>query len=361
MSDGPEKDGALSDGPEKEGALSDDPEKEGALSDGPEKERALAAVSPAVAIVPLFDGEAFVGSCLDALLSSGDDQLRVVVVDDGSRDGGAALAREIAARSGGRVEVLGMDRNRGFAAAVNRGAAWALAQPLPPRVLVMVNQDCRVAAGFLGPLVEALAEPGVAIAGARLLEADGVTLQHAGACIQANGLTSHLGRGCRDGGAWRESRDADYVCGALMAVRASTWRSLGALDEGYAPAYYEEVDLCWRARRAGWRVVLAPDSIAVHAEASTSGAGSRLYLRRYHRNRLRFVVRCLLGEAGPRRWLGAELSWLLTLQRWRDLAPVLAAYARAPLFAAEMLLERRRRTARHAAGATTGAAVKGLS
>lgn len=290
-------------------------------------------------VVVAFEGEALLGDCLDALLAGMEPGLEIFVVDNGSRDASLEVARTREAVRPGLLHTLALPRNFGFAGGVNRGVAALLARDSPPEVLVLLNQDCVVSPGWLSPLVEALSDPGVAVAGARLLEADGVTLQHAGARIEANGLTTHVGRGCRDPLAHGERSEVDYVCGALVAMRTDTWIEFGPFDEGYSPAYYEEVDFCARARRAGRRIVYVPGSEAVHLEASSSVAGSALFLRRYHRNRLRFVVRVLLGRGETLRWVAAEAGWLLRLRRWPEIAPVLSAYVRLPRFFAERFLD----------------------
>jgi GT2 family glycosyltransferase len=292
-------------------------------------------MSGVVAIVPVFDGDGMLGRCLGALLET-EPLLSIVIVDDGSRDASLAVASEIAATAGGRVRVVALGRNRGFAGAVNRGVEAAVAA-FAPDIVVLVNQDCFVKPGWLAPLVAALGDPTVAAAGARLLDADGATLQHAGARIEANGLTTHLGRGLRDPCAHRAPQDVDYVCGALFALRAATWQRLGPFDEGYAPAYFEEVDFCVRARSQGLRVVYVPASEAVHEEASTSSS-VRTFYRRYHGSRMRFVVRSLVPELGVAAWLRSELAWLLQLRDRAQLAALLRAYARVPA----LVLEKRR-------------------
>jgi O-antigen biosynthesis protein len=295
-------------------------------------------------IVPVFDGASMLEACVDALLATGEaDGSRpdVVLVDDGSRDASVAVARRIVAGSGGRVRLLELRRNHGYAAAIDHGVEHALRSEPSPDFLVFVNQDCIVLPGWLAPLVDALADPSVAAAGARLLEADGVTLQHAGAFVHANGLTEHHGRGNRDPNAWRRAADVEYVCGALFATTARAWRRFGPFDEGYAPAYFEEVDWCTRVREAGSRVRFVPASQARHLEASTSGKRSALYLRRYHRSRMRFVVRRHLRR-GAFAWLRAEAAWLSSLRRWADVAPVLASYARLPSLLVELAVDMRR-------------------
>jgi GT2 family glycosyltransferase len=287
------------------------------------------------AVVPVFDGAAMLTRCVGALLDT-DLALTIVVVDDGSRDESLRIATGLAASAGGRIDVVALGRNHGFAPAVNRGVAAARAS-FAPDVVVLVNQDCFVKPGWLAPLVSALSDSAVAAAGARLLDADGATLQHAGARVEANGLTTHLGRGSRDVDAHREARDVDYVCGALFAFRASTWERFGPFDEGYAPAYFEEVDFCVRARRAGFRIAYVPAAEAVHAGASTS-ASPRMFYRRYHASRLRFVVRQLVRERGVVAWLRSEAAWLLRLRDRDQLGALVRAYARVP----SLLLEQRK-------------------
>ncbi len=326
-------------------------------------------------IVPVHNavsaGDSLLERCVDALVNAApgsgaktcslEIDCDIVLVDDASSDASADVAHRIASGSGGRIRLVCLERNLGFAGAVNRGVEAAFAGDHAPDILVLVNQDCIVSPGWLAPLVYALEDPGIAVAGATLFDDDGTTLQHAGARIEANGLTSHLGRGSRDAARWREDRDVDYVCGALFALRSQTWRRFGPFDEGYVPAYFEEVDLCVTVRRAGLRVVYVAASEARHLESSTSGAGSPLFLARYHRSRMRFVVRHLLaGREGLNvsarasfgtsaranlgtsarasvRWLAAELSWLAGLRRWSDLAPVLRAYASLPALLVERM------------------------
>ena len=291
------------------------------------------------AIVPVHDGEAFVGACVAALRSSvGDFALDVILVDDASTDASVSVAQRLVA-STSNVELLRLPRNIGFAGAVNFAAWRALSKAPAPDVLVFVNQDCFVEPGAIAALAGALDDPAVGVAGARLLDADGTTLQHAGALVEANGLTSHLGRGSTDPLAFREDRDVEYVCGALVALLAATWRRFGPFDAGYAPAYFEEVDFCSKVRRAGLRVRYVAASEARHVEASTSRRGSALFLRRYHRSRMRFVVMSLVHDVRATRWLAAEVAWLAGLRRWSDVAPVLAAYLQLP----RLVLERMRR------------------
>jgi len=102
----------------------------------------------------------------------------------------------------------------------------------------------------------------------------------------------------------------DYVTGAALALRRDILDTLGFFDEGFYPAYYEEVDFCFRVRGAGYAVRYVPGAVATHHEHAVVGEESDLYLRCFHRNRLRFVLK----HRGPRYFVDelapAEGVWL---------------------------------------------------
>jgi len=258
---------------------------------------------PAVVIVTYRSGEV-IDTCLRHLLAS-DVKAEIVVVDNASADDSA----EVAARHEG-VSVIRNPDNRGFAAAVVQGVAATGGDPI-----VLLNPDTEVEPGCLRRLVEALEDPQVAIAGCKVLDTDGRTIQHAGGIVGPNALTDHIGRGETDHGQYDEVRDVSYVTGAALAISRPVWELLGGLDVGYWPAYFEECELCWRARAAGYRVIVEPRAVLRHHEAaSTRGEEESLpetFYRAYHRNRLRFVMRnfpltrLLVG------FLPAETRWML--------------------------------------------------
>ncbi len=289
-------------------------------------------------VVVAHNGGELVARCVKALLATDHASFEVVVVDNGSSD---ERMLDLLPSENERLRLLRLADNLGFAGGVNAGIDFATVHGRRvPELFALINQDCFVRPGWLAPLAAVLeAEPDVAVVGGRILEPDGRTLQHAGGRVHGNGLTDHIGRGSRDDSAYRRLADVDYVCGALCAFRADTWRRFGPFDEGYFPAYYEEVDFCLRARASGRRIVYVPDSVALHREASSSGRGSRLFLERYHRNRLRFVVRHLAARGARARWARAELGWLLGRRHWHELTPVLRAYREVPRFVGELRAE----------------------
>jgi GT2 family glycosyltransferase len=284
------------------------------------------------AVVVAFDGGDALRRCICALLSSTYQPLEILVVDNGSVDPDATA--ELASLSENVAVVLSR-RNLGFAGGVNFAMRWFLERGPRADIYALVNQDCFVRPGWLGPLVATLsAEPRVAVVGSRIYEADGRTLQHAGGVIHPNGLTDHIGRGCEDDAAYRDRIDVDYVTGALCAFRAGAWDRFGPMDAAYYPAYFEEADFCVRARAAGLRVVYVPESEAIHQESTTLGRGTNAQLMVYHRNRMRFAARHLsrAGVRGPA--LTCELRWLFSGHGAGQVSALARAY---PALAGDLL------------------------
>lgn len=149
---------------------------------------------------------------------------------------------------------------------------------------MLLNPDVGLAPGTLAALAEALAaDPRIGIAGAKLWYPDGETIQHAGGFItHPQALPGHYGIGAVDAGDYNTPRNVDYVIGAATALRRSMLDGIGLLDEGYF-LYFEDADLCARARRAGYRVVYWPAATGVHVESATAAKGSFAYLHRFPR------------------------------------------------------------------------------
>jgi len=261
--------------------------------------------------------------CLRALLKStlSPDDFEVIVVDNASPTPVGHLASQFPA-----VRFLTSRRNLGFAG----GNRLALSYARGTHV-VLLNPDAIPAPEWLAAVLSPLRDPAIGIVGSRILHPGTDIVQHMGGVLRANALSDHVGRGQRDRGQWSGLVDAEYVSGAALALKREVIDQVGFLSPVYHPAYFEETELCVRARRAGFRVVVAPDARVEHHEAVASGgARARAYLRRYHESRLRFVLRNYGGREMLMRFLPAEASWFL---RWCppfERRICLAAYLRAP-------------------------------
>jgi GT2 family glycosyltransferase len=242
----------------------------------------------AAVIVLSWNGAADLPACLDALLAQAGAEADVLVVDNGSADGSAALVRE--RYPAARLAENG--RNLGFSGGMNVGIRLLRESPEPPDAVVLLNQDTVVAPDWLRNILAPFEQDArIGAVGCKIYYPDGRTLQHAGGWIEpGRALGRHYGHGDTDEGQYDRPRECEWVTGAALALRMRALDECGLFDEGYYPGYYEDVDLCWRLRRAGYLVHYAPGAALRHAE-SRSTAG-RIHLHALvNRNRLRFVVK----------------------------------------------------------------------
>lgn len=235
----------------------------------------LSVVTPLYNCLPLT--QAMVAS-LRATMPAG-VSYEVILVDDCSTDG----TREWLAGLGEPFRVVLNERNLGFGAATNRGAAVARGE-----VLALLNNDLVLRPGWLRPMLVALRTLGAraGVVGNVQLNASTGEVDHAGIVLDDKCKPAH---DRTVPGALslilRPFRDAFALTGACLIVRARTWRRLGGFDEGYFNGC-EDVDLCMRAREAGLRNVIAHRSRVLHHVSASPGRKLR-----DEQNTMRLVLR----------------------------------------------------------------------
>lgn len=292
-------------------------------------------------MVVLYNSAGYVEACIDSISSSSYADVELVLVDNGSKDSSALVARRASAKHGLGCVVSMLGKNSGFARANNRGFSLTSGD-----IVLLLNPDAELYEDTVAELVRAFEDPSVGIAGCKVYYPDRETLQHAGGYVRDNGLTMHYGVGQKDTGAYDEPVGVAYVTGAALAVRRDLFERLGLLDAGYYPAYFEELDLCLHARRLGYRVLYEPRARIIHHESTTTGRFSRRYYYLYHRNRLRFLLKNFSWRFLLERSLAMERRWLEMLDPAGHRTPLLRAYQsnlfRLPLvLLARLALERR--------------------
>jgi len=234
-------------------------------------------------IIPVWNGEVFLPECLNALQRQTISDFEIIAVDNASTDGSA----ELLARAYSAVKLIRNPSNMGFAGGCNIGLRAAAAD-----ILVLLNQDTVVRPDWLAVILQTFHDATIGIVGCKAHYADGKTLQHAGAYLTPQSAFGiHYGRGELDEGQYNQLTEPDYVTGAALALRREVYEQTHGFDEGFNPALYEEVDLCWRARRLGWRVVYQPAAVLVHAETISNAPPSYAWQSLFERNRYRFVLR----------------------------------------------------------------------
>jgi GT2 family glycosyltransferase len=229
----------------------------------------VSAAPPVAVVIPSWNSADLLPPLLDSLAASGED-LELMVVDNGSRDGTLALLRE----RGVRHEAL--PDNIGFAAAMNRAVA-ATAAPL----VLGLNADTVVAPGAITALVAALeADPGLGGVQPQILQLGGeepgdqasARLYSAGMALTADGRAVETGAGETQSDAFLRPREIFGLCGAAFLIRRELFERLGGFDESFV-SFYEDVDLNVRARIAGARFAYVPDAVVWHAGNASWQAG----------------------------------------------------------------------------------------
>jgi GT2 family glycosyltransferase/SAM-dependent methyltransferase len=219
-------------------------------------------------VIPAYRGLGDLQNCLRSLTVHRvtGPSFEVILVDDCPAESVLGAIPD----SGGLVKVANSE-NMGFLLTCNYGASMARG-----RFICFLNSDTIVSAGWLRSLVEALEEvPEAAMVGGMLLNVDG-SIQSAGWRILNNGWGHPIGvGGDPHDGAYTYRRQVDCVTGACIVMRRMMFEQLGGFDMIYAPAFYEEFDLAFRARAHGWRVIYEPRSRVVHLGSASYGADIR--------------------------------------------------------------------------------------
>lgn len=208
---------------------------------------------------------------------------KVVVTDNASGDDSVdRVASAIRERGwAGWAEVMPLPRNGGFAWGNNEAIRPALQSSDPPEYVLLLNPDTVVRTGAVDALLSFMeANPKAGIAGSRLEDPDGRVQRSA---FRFPGMMSELETSVRLSVVSRVLRrfvvapppperacEVDWVAGASMMIRRAVFDAIGVLDEQYF-MYYEEVDFCLRARRAGWPCWYVPSSRVVHLVGQSSG------------------------------------------------------------------------------------------
>jgi N-acetylglucosaminyl-diphospho-decaprenol L-rhamnosyltransferase len=268
---------------------------------------------------------------------------RVVVTDNQSGDGSVEQIKNAIETEGWGewATLMPLERNGGFAYGNNAAIRPALQSTNPPPYILLLNPDTIVRPGALKTLVDFMNEhPDVGIAGSRLEEPDGTPQCSA---FRFHTVLSELDSGLRLGVVSKllekwvvwppvsdETRPTDWVAGASMIVRREVFETAGLMDEGYF-MYYEEMDFCLQAKRAGWSCWYVPQSHVVHLVGQSSGVTDtkkppkRLpqYLfdsrRRYFIKNYGWLYAALADHA----WASSFLIWRLrrSMQRKPDTDP----------------------------------------
>jgi hypothetical protein len=249
-------------------------------------------------------------------------ELQAVVVDNASGDGSAERIRAGVEERGwsGWVQLLESPANGGFGAGNNLALRPSLAGPTPPDYYLLLNPDAALHLGALPRLIERLVrEPRAGLVGPRTEVGPG---RLRGSAFRFPGILNSLDEGLHFGpltrllARWQlapppraEAHRTDWVSGGCVLVRRAVLEEVGLFDEGYF-LYFEEVDLSWRAARAGWQSWYEPAASVLHEAGASTGASAGRELERrmpcyWFESRRRY----LLKNRGRAVLLLCDLAW----------------------------------------------------
>jgi GT2 family glycosyltransferase len=181
----------------------------------------------------------------------------IIVVDDASTDDSVDFLKN----KYPRIKIVRHKKNQRFAVACNSGVEAASGE-----VVVLLNNDVVPEAGFLKPLVDHFKEKSVFAVGCREKESESGQIFYAGRGLAKfeRGLWVH----------WRaedqEKGDTFWASGGSMAANRQKWLKLGGMDKLFRPAYWEDIDLSFRARQRGWRILFEPKAVVNHQHETTN-------------------------------------------------------------------------------------------
>jgi riboflavin kinase/FMN adenylyltransferase len=217
-----------------------------------------------------YNGRETLSKYLPDLIANNERSAKLIVIDNRSTDDSVAYIKE----NFPQIEVIPLRENYGFANGYNKGIEY-----IKSKYVLLLNNDVRVSENWLSPLINAI-ESDSTIAGVQpkiLSDRTPNLFEHAGA---AGGYIDILGYPfCRgrifdqveeDLGQYNDVKEIFWTSGAAMLVRREIFKDLGGFDGDFF-AHMEEIDFCWRVKRAGYKFLVIPESIVYHYGGGTLG------------------------------------------------------------------------------------------
>jgi GT2 family glycosyltransferase len=237
-------------------------------------------------VVPNWNGERFLDTCLSALRRQTYREFETVLVDNGSSDGSVAFVEE----NFPEVRIVRLPENGGFTAAVNAGIEASETEHV-----VLLNNDTEVDSRWLEALVRAAdSRPEVGLFASKLVDfRDRRLLDGVGDALRKTGLPYRIGHGELDRGQFDEEALVFGACAAAALYRREVFDDIGLFDEDFF-SNCEDGDVSFRAQLAGYRCLCVPSSVVYHiGSASTGGKRSATNTRLGTQNGINLLVKNL--------------------------------------------------------------------
>lgn len=228
-------------------------------------------------IILNWNGKQFLDDCLVSLQAQTFKEFEIILVDNGSTDGSSGYIREHFPW----VRLLALPENSGFTEGNNRGLGVARGE-----YIVTLNNDTKVVPEFLAELLQqAEKTPDTGMVAAKMLNFFQTNrIDSFGIYPTTAGIGNNLGIGETDQGQYDQQSEVFGPCAGAALYRRSMLDEIGFFDPDFF-AYYEDLDLAWRARLAGWKAVTAPRALVYHVHSATAGRMSDFTVYQTHRNK----------------------------------------------------------------------------
>lgn len=232
-------------------------------------------------IIPVYNQFEYTYNCLKHIekYTSG-ISYEIIIGDDCSSDMTIELDKIIQG-----IRVIHNQKNYQFLRNCNR-----ISKEARGKYLVFLNNDTQVQSGWLDALVGLMEEDKmVGLAGSKLVYPNGL-VQEAGGIVWRDATVLQFGNARQPGeGILNVKRETDYVSAASIIIRKELWDEMGGFDERFSPAYYEDVDLAFRVREKGYKVMYQSESEVIHFEGITERTSNREQKRKIENNRMLFI------------------------------------------------------------------------
>lgn len=241
---------------------------------------------PLVSVIILsYNAREYLRNCLDSVLKTDYPFLEIIVSDNNSNDRSAQMVTQ----NFPNVVLLENKTNLGFSRGNNVAAEISKGE-----IIVLLNQDTYVNKDWIREIVEVAKNPKVGVIGCKVLYTHTNVIQSVGFDLLPSGYTLPRATLETDRGKFSKTVEVDYVAGTAMAIKRSVVEEIGLLDPTYS-AYHEDVDLCFRARNAGYKIIVAEKAVIYHFGSISFGKNSLKTNYFVERNRIRFVTRYFFG------------------------------------------------------------------
>jgi len=214
-------------------------------------------------VVPNWNGQENIASCIESLFEQS-IEINILIVDNGSSDKSVDILESFS----GRIEAIYNTKNMGFSGGVNKGINFAMNKGA--NLIALLNNDAYVDKYWAESLISSVQKNNkIGIVASLMIHSKHERIDSTGENYTNWGLPYPRGRGQKSHDTYSSQREIFGASGGASLYRVSMLKDIGLFDEDFF-AYYEDVDISFRAQLAGWKVVYEPLAIAYHKIGESS-------------------------------------------------------------------------------------------